>query len=75
MRKRWRPVRASYGRASEPMRARGRTVLRGATAGLLPLALAAGLLGASPATAADDDSVVFPDRELVVDYWRDGGSG
>ncbi|MFI1163382.1 polymorphic toxin-type HINT domain-containing protein [Streptomyces sp. NPDC020801] len=75
MRKRWRPVGASHGRAVEPRRARTRTALRGATTALLPLTLAAGLLGASPARAADDDSDFSLDRGLVVEYWRDGGSG
>ncbi|WP_189702747.1 ALF repeat-containing protein, partial [Streptomyces anandii] len=50
--------------------------LRGATTALLPLALTAGLLGASPARAVDGDSDSLPpDRDLVVEYWRDGGSG
>ncbi|MEU6467379.1 ALF repeat-containing protein [Streptomyces sp. NPDC046976] len=49
--------------------------MRGAAAGLLPLALTAGLLGASPATAADDESHPSVGRRPVVEYWRTGGSG
>ena len=45
--------------------------------GLLPLALAAGLLGAAPAAAvsADASEVTAADRGQVVDYWREGGPG
>ncbi|MFJ6792818.1 polymorphic toxin-type HINT domain-containing protein [Streptomyces sp. NPDC091268] len=46
------------------------------TAGLLPVALVAGLLGAWPAAAAEAEPVLESyDRMLVVDYWRSGGAG
>lgn len=76
MTKRWRPLRASHGRAtrSAPLSGR-RTALRGALTGLLPLALASGLLAAPSAVAADDDSEMLLYRPLVVEYWRTGGNG
>ncbi|MGW1211138.1 ALF repeat-containing protein [Streptomyces sp. NPDC002499] len=59
-------------------------VLRRAALGLLPLALAVGLLSAPPATAAAGPTDGIPaavsavdpaDRGLVVDYWKAGGPG
>src|SRR5947208_3448263 len=51
--------------------------------GLLPLALAVGLLGAPPAAAVTTSAaalsgtseVTAADRGQVVDYWREGGPG
>ncbi|MFF1907330.1 polymorphic toxin-type HINT domain-containing protein [Kitasatospora sp. NPDC058218] len=44
---------------------------------LLPLALVAGLLGASPALATDDEPNPVPltDRARVVIFWQEGGVG
>lgn len=76
MTKRWRPVRASHRRTHESARSRTRRsgLCGGVTAGLLSTALAIGLLGPAPALA-DDDSEYILNRGIVVEYWRDGGSG
>ncbi|MEU6238759.1 ALF repeat-containing protein, partial [Kitasatospora sp. NPDC047058] len=53
--------------------------LRGACAVLLPVALAAGLLGPAPAFAAGPAPVYNPpvvtDRDLVLNLWTNGGTG
>ncbi|MEU7231058.1 ALF repeat-containing protein [Streptomyces chrestomyceticus] len=59
-----------------PVRTAGRA-RRSFSGVVLSVALAAGLLGAAPASAQDDpeDFPLAPDRALAVSAWRLGGSG
>lgn len=60
-------------------------MLRRTALSLLPLALAVGLLGSPPASAAGatgdraqvtaQANVTTAERGLVVDYWKEGGPG
>ncbi|MFC8917214.1 polymorphic toxin-type HINT domain-containing protein [Streptomyces sp. NPDC057116] len=48
---------------------------RGIVSVALPLALLAGVLGSTHASAQDDPADAAFDRSLVVDYWQTGGAG
>lgn len=57
-------------------RGEGLSGLRNTCAVLLPVALVAGLLGGTPAAAADDaESDDSANRQMIVELWKTGGSG